>query len=158
MLKESKPQSKSSTPSLYQPFRTPPNRIDNQAPRYRSRSQSNHYRRFSRESRYKSRPLSRSNFRPRYYHNHFSQNHSQFNDRTRFRYDQLYKHSSRSYYSSRPYNNSITSCSPNEPILVLSNAPLAITSPLLDAINHHTALHLNHVPIAIEGELALTKE
>ena len=37
--------------------------------------------------------------------------------------------------------------------LVLANAPLAITISLLDAINHHTALLVNHVPIAIEADL-----
>ena len=41
--------------------------------------------------------------------------------------------------------------------LVLANAPSAITIPLLDAINHHTALLLNHVPIAIEVDLTLTQ-
>ena len=53
MLKESKPQSKSPTPSFHQHFKTPSNKYDNQAPRYHSRSNGNHYRRFSRESAYK---------------------------------------------------------------------------------------------------------
>ena len=41
--------------------------------------------------------------------------------------------------------------------LVLANAPLAKTIPLLDAINHHTALLLNPVPIAIEVDLTLSQ-
>ena len=65
MLKDSKPQSKSLNPSFYQHFKTPFKKFDNQIPRYRSRSSSNHYRRFSRESRYKSRSHARSNSRPR---------------------------------------------------------------------------------------------
>ena len=85
MLKESKPQSESPTPSFYQHFRTPSNKFDNQTPRYRSRSNSNHYRRFSRDSRYKSSSHSRSNTRPRYYHNNSSQNHSPHYDRNRSR-------------------------------------------------------------------------
>ena len=76
MLKESKRQSKSPTSSFYQHFKTPSNKNDNQTPRYRSSSNSNHYRRFSRESRYISRSHSRSNSLPRYYHNHSSLNHS----------------------------------------------------------------------------------
>ena len=42
--------------------------------------------------------------------------------------------------------------------LFFVNAPLAITIPLLDAINHHTALLLNHIPIAIEADLTLCQE
>ena len=42
--------------------------------------------------------------------------------------------------------------------LVLANAPLGTTIPVLDAIKHHTALLLNNVPIAIEADLTLTQE
>ena len=42
--------------------------------------------------------------------------------------------------------------------LVLVNGPLAIITPLLDAINHHFFLLLSHVLIAIEIDLSLTQE
>ena len=156
MLKESKPQSKSPTPSFYQHFKTPFNKYDNQIPPYRSCSNSNHYRRFSRDFCYKSRSHSLSNSRPRYYQNHSSQNHSPHNDRNRSRYDQHYKNASRSSYSSRPYKNSTSSLSPNKPY-PCSRKRSPITVPLLDLINHHTALLLNHVPIAIEADLTPTR-
>ena len=43
MLKGSKPQSKSPTPSFNQHFKSPSNKYNNQTPRYHSRSKSNHY-------------------------------------------------------------------------------------------------------------------
>ena len=63
MLKESKPQSRSPTPSFYQHFKTPSNKP--QYSRYRSRSNSNPYRRSSRDTRYRFRSHSRSHSRRR---------------------------------------------------------------------------------------------
>ena len=64
MPKESKPPSRSPTPSFYQHFKTPSNKP--QYSRYRKKSNSNSYRRTSRDTRYKSRSYSRSHSRPRY--------------------------------------------------------------------------------------------
>ena len=63
MLKESKPQSRSPTPTFYQHFKRPSNK--SHYPRYRSRSHSNPSRRSSRETRYQSRSYSRLHSRPR---------------------------------------------------------------------------------------------
>ena len=70
MLKKSKPQSKILTPFFYQHFKIPSSKDNNLTPRYRSRSNSNHYRKFSRECQYKPRSHSRSNSRSKYYHIH----------------------------------------------------------------------------------------
>ena len=67
MLKESKPQSRSPTPTFYKHFKSPSTK--SHYPRYRSRSHSNPSRRSSRETRYQSRSYSRSQSRPRYYSN-----------------------------------------------------------------------------------------
>ena len=64
MLKESKPQSRSPTPSFYQHFKNPSTK--SHYSRYRSRSHSNPSRKSSREMRYQSRSYSRSHSRPRY--------------------------------------------------------------------------------------------
>ena len=64
MLKESKPQSRSPTPTFYQHFKNPSNK--SHYPRYRSRSHSNPSRRSFRDTRYQSRSYSRSHSRPRY--------------------------------------------------------------------------------------------
>ena len=85
-------------------------------------------------------------------------NHSPYCDRSRSRFDQHYKNSSRSNYSSRPYNNSTSSHSPYKLYPRSLNAPLSITIPLSDAINHHTALLLNQVPIPFKPIALLLKE
>ena len=61
LLKESKPQSRSPTPTFYQHFKTPSNK--SRYPRYRSRSYSNPSRKSSRDNRYDNRYQSRSNSR-----------------------------------------------------------------------------------------------
>ena len=60
MLKESKPQSRSPTPTFYQHFKSPSKK--SHYPRYRSRSHSNPSRRSSRDTRYQSRSYSRSHY------------------------------------------------------------------------------------------------
>ena len=116
MLKESKPQSKSPTPSFYQHFKTPSNKHYPQYSRYRSRSNSNPYRKSSRDTRYKSRSHSRSNSRPRYSDRYYSHNYPSYYDRNRSWYDKHYNQSpSKSYYSSsRPYYNSNSSRGPSK--------------------------------------------
>ena len=64
MLKESKPQSRSPTPTFYQHFKNPSNKPHYS--RHRSRSYSNPPRKSSRDTRYQSRSYSRSHSRPRY--------------------------------------------------------------------------------------------
>ena len=78
MIKESKPQSRSPTPSFYQHFKTPSNKHYPQSSQYSSRSNTNSYRRLSRDSRYKFRSHSRSNSRPRYNDKSYSHNHTPF--------------------------------------------------------------------------------
>ena len=116
MLEESKQQSKSPTPSFYQHFKTPSAKHCRHCSRYRSRSNSNSFRRSSRDSRYKSRSHSRSNSRPRYNDKSYSHNHSSYYDRNRSRYDKHYNQSpSKLYYSSSsPYYNSTSSRSPSK--------------------------------------------
>ena len=64
----SKPHSKLPSSYFYRHFETPSHKYNNQTPRYRSRSDSIHNRRFS---RYKSRSQSRSNSRSHKYHINF---------------------------------------------------------------------------------------
>ena len=107
MLKESKPQSRSPTPTFYHHFKNPSNKTS--YPRYRSRSYSNPSRRSSRDTRYQSRSFSRSHSRPRYNTKTSSRTYSPYHNRDRSRYDKHYNHnphksnsSSRSYYHSNP--------------------------------------------------------
>ena len=72
MLKESKPQSKSLRPSIYQHFKTPSNKYNTQTPGYCSRSNSNQYGKISGESLYKSRSHSRSISHSKHYDKHSS--------------------------------------------------------------------------------------
>ena len=91
MLNESKPQSKTPTLSFYQHFKTLPNKYNDLTPRYRSGSNSNHYRKFAQKSQYKSRSHSRPKSCSKYYHNHSSHNHSPNYDSNQSRYDQYYR-------------------------------------------------------------------
>ena len=113
MLNESKPQSRSPTPSFYQHFKTPSNKP--QYSRYRSRSNSNPYRRSSRYTRYRSRSYSRSHSRPRYNDKSHSHNYSSFYNRDRSRYDKHNNQTPHKSYSSssRPFYNSTSSRSPS---------------------------------------------
>ena len=132
------------------------NKQNNQTARYRSRSKGNHYRRFSRNSRYKSNFHSRSNSRSEYYHNHPSHNYSSTYDRSRSRYDQYYKNSSsRPYYSSRSNHYSTSSCSPYKFYLRSRERSSSYYNSLLDAINHHIAPLLSHVMTATAVALTL---
>ena len=110
MFKESKLQSRSPTP---QNFKIPSNKP--QYSRYRSRINSNPYRRSSRDTRYRSRSYSRSHSRPRYNDKSHSHNYSPYYNRDRSRYDKHYKQKPhKSYSSSRPCYNSTSSRSPSK--------------------------------------------
>ena len=113
MLKESKPQSRSPTPTFYHHFKNPSTK--SHYPRYRSRSHSNPSRRSSRETRYQSRSYSRSHSRPRYNIKPSSRTYSSYHNRDRSRYDKHYNQNPyKSYTSSRNYYNSISSRSPSK--------------------------------------------
>ena len=137
MLKESKPLSKSHTPSF----------INILKPRYGRRSNSYDYQKFSLESRYESRAHSCSNSRSKY-HNHSSHNHSPFYDRNRYPLikfiDNLLEE--QIFFLARTIIQQCLVVHINL-TLVLANAPLVITTPLLDAIIHHIVHLLNHVII-----------
>ena len=114
MFKESKPQSRSPSPSFYQLFKTPSNKP--QLSRYRSRSNSNRYRRYSRDTRYRSRSYSHSHSRPRYNDKSRSHNYSSYYNRDRSRYNKHYNQNPHKSYSSssRPCYNSTSSRSPSK--------------------------------------------
>ena len=113
MLKESKPQSRSPTPTFYQHFKNPSNKPHYS--RYRSRSHSNPSGRSSRDTRYRSRPYSRSHSRPRNNIKSPSRNYSSYHNRDRSRYDKHYNQNPhKSYSSSRTKYNSTSSCSPSK--------------------------------------------
>ena len=113
MLEESKPQSRSPTPTFYQHFKSPSSK--SHYPRYRSRSHSNPSRRSSRETRYQSRYYSRSHSRPRYNIKTPSHTYSSYHHRDRSRYDKHYNQNPyKSYTSSRTYYNSNSSRSPSK--------------------------------------------
>ena len=113
MLKESKPQSRSPTPTFYQHFKNPSTKSHYH--RYRSRSHSNPSRRSSRETRYQSRSYSRSHSRLRYSIKNPSRTYSSYHSRDRSRYDKHYNQNpSKSYTSSRTYYNSNSSRSPSK--------------------------------------------
>ena len=113
MLKESKPQSRSPTPTFYQHVKSPSNK--SHYPRYRNRSHSNPSRRSSRESRYQSRSYSRSHSRPRNNIKTPFRTYSSYHHRVRSRYDKHYNQNPyKSYTSSRTYHNSNSSRSPSK--------------------------------------------
>ena len=111
ILNESKPQSRSPTPTFYQPFKNPSN-----ITRYpRSRSHSNPSRRSSRDTRYQSRSYSRSHSRPGYNNKTTSRTYSPYHNRDRIQYDMHYHQNPyKSYTSSRTYYNSNSSRSPSK--------------------------------------------
>ena len=90
MLKESKPQSRSPTPTFYQHFKNPS--LKPSYSRYRSRSYSNPSHRSSRDTRFQSRSFSRSHTRPRYNTKTSSRAYSPYHNRDRSRYDKHYNH------------------------------------------------------------------
>ena len=90
MLKESKPQSRSPTPTFYQHFKNPFNKPHYS--RHRSRSYSNPPRKSSRDTRYQSRSYSRSHSRPRYNTKTYSRTYSPYHNRDRSQYDKHYNH------------------------------------------------------------------
>ena len=98
MLKESKPQSRSPTPTFYQHFKNPSNKPHYS--RHRSRSYSNPPRKSSRDTRYQSRSYSRSHSRPRYNTKTYSRTYSPYHNRDRSRYDKHYNHTPYKPYSS----------------------------------------------------------
>ena len=113
MLKESKPQSRSPTPTFYQHFKTPSNKPHYS--RYRRRSYSNPSRRSSRDTRYQSRSYSRSHSRPRYNTKTYSRTYSPYQNCDRSRYDKHYNHTPyKSYTSARTYYHSSSSRSPSK--------------------------------------------
>ena len=116
LLKESKPQSRSPTPTFYQHFKTPSNK--SRYPRYRSRSHSTSSRKSSRDNRYDNRYHSRSNSRShsrsRYNYKTTSRTYSPSHNRDRSRYDKHYHQNSKPYSSSRTYYNSNSSRSPSK--------------------------------------------
>ena len=113
MLKESKPQSRSPTPTFYQHFKNPSNKTS--CSRYRSRSYSNPSRRSSRDTRYQSSSFSRSQSRPRYNTKTSSRTYSPYHNCDRSRYDKHYNHNPhKSYSSSRTYYHSTSSRSPSK--------------------------------------------
>ena len=112
MLKESKPQSRSPTPTFYQRFKNPSNKPHYS--RYHSRSHSNPSRRSFRDTRYQSRSFSRSHSRPRYNSKTPSRTYSSYHNRDRSRYDKHYNQNPyKSYSSSRTYYHSYSSRSPS---------------------------------------------
>ena len=113
MLKESKPQSRSPTPTFYQHFKNPSNKPHYS--RHRSRSYSNPPRKSSRDTRYQSRSYSRSHSRPRYNTNTYSRTYSPYHNRDRSRYDKHYNHTPyKPYSSTRSYYSSHSSRSPSK--------------------------------------------
>ena len=113
MLKESKPQSRSPTPTFHQHFKNPSNKPHYS--RHRSRSYSNPPRKSSRDIRYQSRSYSRSHSRPRYNTKTYSRTYSPYHNRDRSRYD---KHDNNTpykpYSSTRSYYSSNSSRSPSK--------------------------------------------
>ena len=113
MLKESKPQSRSPTPTFYQHFKNPSNKPHYS--RHRSRSYSNPPRKSSRDTRYQSRSYSRSHSRPRYNTKTYSRTYSPYHNRDRSRYDKHYNHTQyKPYSSTRSYYSSNSSRSPSK--------------------------------------------
>ena len=113
MLKESKPQSRSPTPTFYQHFKNPSNKPHYS--RHRSRSYSNPPRKSSRDTRYQSRSYSRSHSRPRYNTKTYSRTYSPCHNRDRSRYDKHYNHTPyKPYSSTRSYYSSNSSRSPSK--------------------------------------------
>ena len=113
MLKESKPQSRSPTPTFYQHFKKPSNKPHYS--RHRSRSYSNPPRKSSRDTRYQSRSYSRSHSRPRYNTKTYSRTYSPYHNRDRSRYDKHYNHTPyKPYSSTRSYYSSNSSRSPSK--------------------------------------------
>ena len=101
--KKSKPQSKLPTSSFYQHFKTLSNKNSPETHLCRSRSNSNPYQKFSREPRFKSRSLSRSNSCSHSSDEHHPHNHSSYYDRNRSSYDHYYRKSpSRTGYPPHP--------------------------------------------------------
>ena len=112
MLKESKPQSRSPTPTFYQHFKNPSNKPHYS--RHRSRSYSNPPRKSSRDTRYQSRSYSRSHSRPRYNTKTYSRTYPPYHNRDRSRYDKHYNHTQyKPYSSTRSYYSSNSSRSPS---------------------------------------------
>ena len=113
MLKESKPQSRSPTPTFYQHFKNPSNKPHYS--RHRSRSYSNPPRKSSRDTRYQSRSYSRSHSRPRYNTKTYPRTYSPYHSRDRSRYDKHYNHTPyKPYSSTRSYYSSNSSRSPSK--------------------------------------------
>ena len=113
MPKESKPQSRSPTPTFYQHFKNPSNKPHYS--RHRSRSCSNPPRKSSRDTRYQSRSYSRSHSRPRYNTKTYSRTYSPYHNRDRSRYDKHYNHTPyKPYSSTRSYYSSNSSRSPSK--------------------------------------------
>ena len=113
MVKESKPQSRSPTPTFYQHFKNPSNKPHYS--RHRSRSYSNPPRKSSRDTRYQSRSYSRSHSRPRYKTKTYSRTYSPYHNRDRSRYDKHYNHTPyKPYFSTRSYYTSNSSRSPSK--------------------------------------------
>ena len=113
ILKESKPQSRSPTPTFYQHFKNPSNKPHYS--RHRSRSYSNPSRTSSRDARYRSRSYSRSHSRPRFNNKTYSRPYSPYYNRDRSRYDKHYNPTPyKSYSSSRTYYHSNSSRSPSK--------------------------------------------
>ena len=158
MLKESKPQSRSPTPTFYQHFKNPSNKPHYS--RHRSRSYSNPPRKSSRDTRYQSRSYSRSHSRPRYNTKTYSRTYSPYHNRDRSRYDKHYNHTQyKPYSSTRSYYSSISSRSPSryyprsrERSSNFNTSTLYLTDIILLIV-----LLLNHVMIAIVVDLIQTR-